>query len=244
VLLDQGGDVGLGDPAVPDVVGGSPAGPAGQAGLHAAGGDHLDVGQQAASLLFAQRVEHIRRAPVKARPLGVALGALVEADEHVLPKIVSDLLGHSQIGITLDLYSHVTATMQAVAAEAMGRLLGGRKHHLCDTLWAVAGQSADGRLRPVASTLSPCRINGHCSSRTTAAFSTCRPGACVVDLVVSGLGRIPYRKELSLSQSSRTVAARRMRTLWPGLPGRSLPTVARSTSTVRAGDEGLNAKRE
>jgi integrase len=45
--------------------------------------------------------------------------------EGVHPKIVSDLLGHSQIGITLDLYSHVTATMQAVAAEAMGRLLGG-----------------------------------------------------------------------------------------------------------------------
>jgi integrase len=44
--------------------------------------------------------------------------------EGVHPKIVSDLLGHSQIGITLDLYSHVTATMQAVAAEAMGRLLG------------------------------------------------------------------------------------------------------------------------
>ena len=43
--------------------------------------------------------------------------------EGVHPKIVSDLLGHSQIGITLDLYSHVT-TMQAVAAEAMGRLLG------------------------------------------------------------------------------------------------------------------------
>jgi integrase len=44
--------------------------------------------------------------------------------EGVHPKIVSDLLGHSQIAITLDLYSHVTATMQAVAAEAMGRLLG------------------------------------------------------------------------------------------------------------------------
>ena len=39
--------------------------------------------------------------------------------EGVHPKIVSDLLGHSQIGITLDLYSHVSATMQAVAAEAM-----------------------------------------------------------------------------------------------------------------------------
>jgi integrase len=47
--------------------------------------------------------------------------------EGVHPKIVSDLLGHSQIGITLDLYSHVTATMQAVAAEAMGRLLSDQK---------------------------------------------------------------------------------------------------------------------
>jgi integrase len=46
--------------------------------------------------------------------------------EGVHPKIVSDLLGHSQIGITLDLYSHVTPTMQAVAAGAMGRLLGGQ----------------------------------------------------------------------------------------------------------------------
>jgi integrase len=46
--------------------------------------------------------------------------------EGIHPKIVSDLLGHSQIAITLDLYSHVTATMQAVAAEAMGRLLGGQ----------------------------------------------------------------------------------------------------------------------
>ena len=115
----------------------------------------------------------------------MGLGPLVEADERVLPKMVSDLLGHSQIRITRDLYSHVTVTMQAIAAEAMGRLLGGRKHHLCDTLWAVADQGADGRLRPVASTLSPCSINGHCSSRSTPAFSTCRPGARVVDLVLS-----------------------------------------------------------
>jgi len=40
---------------------------------------------------------------------------------------VSDLFGHSQIGITLDLYSHVTATMHAGAAEAMGRLLGSQE---------------------------------------------------------------------------------------------------------------------
>jgi integrase len=34
------------------------------------------------------------------------------------PKIVSEMLGHSQIAITLDLYSHVTATMQQEAVRA------------------------------------------------------------------------------------------------------------------------------
>jgi integrase len=36
----------------------------------------------------------------------------------IRPKIVSELLGHSQIGSTLDLYSHVTATMQQEAVRA------------------------------------------------------------------------------------------------------------------------------
>jgi integrase len=39
------------------------------------------------------------------------------------PKIVSEMLGHSTIGITLDLYSHVTPTMQKQAAAAMDDLL-------------------------------------------------------------------------------------------------------------------------
>ena len=41
-----------------------------------------------------------------------------------IPKIVSELLGHTQIGITLDLYSHVTATMQRDAVQAFEGLLG------------------------------------------------------------------------------------------------------------------------
>ena len=40
------------------------------------------------------------------------------------PKIVSEMLGHSQIGITLDLYSHVTATMQQEAVRAFEGLFG------------------------------------------------------------------------------------------------------------------------
>ena len=35
------------------------------------------------------------------------------------PKIVSEMLGHSQIAITLDLYSRVTPTMQRQAVETL-----------------------------------------------------------------------------------------------------------------------------
>jgi integrase len=40
------------------------------------------------------------------------------------PKIVSERLGHSNIGITLDTYSHVLPSMQIQAAEALDELLG------------------------------------------------------------------------------------------------------------------------
>jgi hypothetical protein len=37
------------------------------------------------------------------------------------------MLGHSQIAITLDLYSHVTATMQQEAVRAFDRLFGSQE---------------------------------------------------------------------------------------------------------------------
>jgi integrase len=39
------------------------------------------------------------------------------------PKIVSEMLGHSTIAITLDLYSHVTPTMQRDAAAVLDAVL-------------------------------------------------------------------------------------------------------------------------
>ena len=42
----------------------------------------------------------------------------------VHPKIVSEMLGHSTIAITLDTYSHVISTMQREAAMVMDELLG------------------------------------------------------------------------------------------------------------------------
>jgi len=43
--------------------------------------------------------------------------------QGVHPKVVSERLGHSTVGITLDLYSHVTPTLQAQAAEQIEALL-------------------------------------------------------------------------------------------------------------------------
>jgi len=44
--------------------------------------------------------------------------------QNVNVKVVSEMLGHSQIAITLDLYSHVTPTMQRQAIEALEAVLG------------------------------------------------------------------------------------------------------------------------
>ncbi len=39
------------------------------------------------------------------------------------PKVVSELLGHSQVGLTLDLCSHVTPTMHRQAVTTFDELL-------------------------------------------------------------------------------------------------------------------------
>jgi site-specific recombinase XerD len=44
--------------------------------------------------------------------------------QGIHPKVVAEMLGHSQIAITLDLYSHVTPTMQKAATAALDAVLG------------------------------------------------------------------------------------------------------------------------
>jgi hypothetical protein len=53
-----------------------------------------------------------------------AANLLLGSDLH--PRKVGELLGHSSSSITLDTYSHVTATMQSEVAAAMDQLLQGR----------------------------------------------------------------------------------------------------------------------
>jgi integrase len=50
--------------------------------------------------------------------------ATLMLEKGIHPKIVSEMLGHSKISTTLDLYSHVTPTLQRQAATAMDELLG------------------------------------------------------------------------------------------------------------------------
>jgi integrase len=50
---------------------------------------------------------------------------LLRQDVH--PKVVAEMLGHSQISMTLDTYSHVLPDMQRDATVALDRLLGGNR---------------------------------------------------------------------------------------------------------------------
>jgi integrase len=51
--------------------------------------------------------------------------ATLALGKGVHPKMVAEMLGHSQIAVTLDLYSHVTPTMQRQAADALEAVLSG-----------------------------------------------------------------------------------------------------------------------
>jgi hypothetical protein len=46
--------------------------------------------------------------------------------QGVSPKMIADLLGHSRIGITMDLYSHILPAMRRDTADAMDQILGKR----------------------------------------------------------------------------------------------------------------------
>jgi len=62
--------------------------------------------------------------PVRAHDLRhTAATLLLETGTH--PKVVQDLLGHSTIAMTLDLYSHVTPRIQQEATTRMQELLFG-----------------------------------------------------------------------------------------------------------------------
>jgi integrase len=50
--------------------------------------------------------------------------ATLMLSQGVHPKVASEMLGHATVAVTLDLYSHVTETMQRSAAAALDTLFG------------------------------------------------------------------------------------------------------------------------
>jgi integrase len=71
---------------------------------------------------------HIRRLGLQPIPLqGLRHGwATLALAAGVHPKVVQERLGHGNIGITLDTYSHVTASLHAQAAEQVAAMIFGR----------------------------------------------------------------------------------------------------------------------
>jgi len=76
------------------------------------------------SATFARRVRQLGLRPIRLHDLrhGWATLALA-AGEH--PKVVQERLGHANISITLDTYSHVTASLHRQAAERVAALIFG-----------------------------------------------------------------------------------------------------------------------
>jgi integrase len=71
---------------------------------------------------FSARLHQLGLPPIRLHDLrhGWATMALAAG---VHPKIVQERLGHANIGITLDIYSHVTATLHGEAAEKVADLV-------------------------------------------------------------------------------------------------------------------------
>jgi integrase len=86
------------------------------------GGTALD-GRNLARTDFARLLKRAELPAIRFHDLRHTAATLL-LGQGVNPKIVSEMLGHSKIGITLDIYSHVLPAMQQQAAAAMDVALG------------------------------------------------------------------------------------------------------------------------
>ena len=73
-------------------------------------------------VIFGQHVETAGLAKIRFHDLRHTSATLALA-AGIHPKVVSERLGHTNIAITLDLYSHVTPSLQAEAADILGAVI-------------------------------------------------------------------------------------------------------------------------
>ena len=74
------------------------------------------------SYYFERRLKRLKLTRIRLHDLRHSHATLaLQAGVH--PKVVQERLGHANIGITLDTYSHVTPAMQSDAAERVAALL-------------------------------------------------------------------------------------------------------------------------
>lgn len=86
-------------------------------------GQPLD-GRKVGAVRFARLLERAGLPRVRFHDLRHTAATLLLA-QGTHPKLVQELLGHSNISLTLDVYSHVTPTMHDEAAATMDRVLTG-----------------------------------------------------------------------------------------------------------------------
>lgn len=81
--------------------------------------DARNVGRYLRDTLERHELPHQRFHDLRHACASLLLG------ENVHPRVVMDLLGHSQISVTMNLYSHVMPAMQREAADRLDAVLGG-----------------------------------------------------------------------------------------------------------------------
>jgi integrase len=86
--------------------------------------DGAPIHPKTVSYYFERRLQRLKLSRIRLHDLRHTHATLaLQAGVH--PKVVQERLGHANIGITLDTYSHVTPAMQSDAAERVASLLVG-----------------------------------------------------------------------------------------------------------------------
>jgi integrase len=86
--------------------------------------DGAPIHPKTVSYYFERRVQRLKLTRIRLHDLRHTHATLaLQAGVH--PKVVQERLGHANIGITLDTYSHVTPAMQSDAAERVAALING-----------------------------------------------------------------------------------------------------------------------